>query len=152
MKRIIAAGLALLLFAGVATAGLTLTDKKLYVGLGGFKVATCRVKYDASYATGGESLTAAMLGMTDVLWCVAAPDTVIAAGYEFFYDDANAVLECLTVSVSTNPASADFIMTSDDTSPDTVSVDIAATAGTLTRAEASGSLATIKARVVAFGY
>lgn len=153
MKRIIAALLVLALFAGTISAGtVTVTEKKWYPGAAApLMMFSARVKITGTYTSGGEALTAATLGLTDIIFLHATADTVTSAGYSFFYDDANAKMELLAISVSTNPASLDCVMTSDDTSPDTVAVDIPATAGTITRAEASGTVTAI-CRVIGWGY
>lgn len=53
------------------------------------KQSRCVVALDSSYPTGGESLTAAQLGLTDIQTLNAAS----SGGYTFEYDDTNAKLK-----------------------------------------------------------
>ena len=150
MKRIIAALLALGLLAGAAgAAGLTVTKSDEHVP-GSMRFATCRVKFDDSYLTGGEALTAAQIGLTSVIYAWAVPDTVTSAGYGFHYDITNSLLIAFAPTVSTDPAS--FNIVSDGGAADTIAVNVPATSGTFTRAAATGNLQYVIARVFAFGY
>jgi hypothetical protein len=112
---------------------------------------TARVKVTGTYTSGGEDLAAATLGLTDIVFMHATADTVTSAGYDFFYDDANATLEILTHSVATDPASFDIVDPNDDAGADTIAVNVASTAGTITRAEASGTVTAI-CRIIGWGY
>lgn len=156
MKRIIAALLVLALFAGTISAGtVTVTEKKWYPGAAApLMMFSARVKITGTYTSGGEALTAATLGLTDIIFLHATADTVTSAGYSFFYDDANAKMELLAISVATDPAALDCEFSAEDhtaADPGTVSVNIPSTAGTITRAEASGTVTAI-CRVIGWGY
>lgn len=56
--------------------------------LGSIRCSIVDVAFDDSYPTGGESLTAADLGLTRVLFALAEP----ASGYAFEYDHTNSKL------------------------------------------------------------
>ena len=156
MKRTIAALVVLALLTGTALGGLTIT-KKEYSIWGNLRVTRCRVLFDSAYVTGGESLTAANLGLTNVWLVLAAPDTVTAAGYHagYDYDNSKLFVVGLEDTISVNPASLNCVFTSDDTSPDTVAVDIPATTTTLTFEEVDGTwsdLSAVRFRILAIGH
>lgn len=56
--------------------------------VGDMRAVIADVAFDSSYPTGGESLTAAMLGLSAIEFVIAEP----AAGYTFEYDHANSKL------------------------------------------------------------
>lgn len=55
---------------------------------GNKRAITCDIAFDSSYPTGGESLTAADLGMSIIDFCIAEPK----GGRAFVYDRANSKL------------------------------------------------------------
>ena len=78
----------------MATAANAITVTKVEKNIfGTWRSASCRVLFDSSYPTGGESLAAEKLGMHRVMFAIAVPDTTVAAGYGFHYDTANEKLQ-----------------------------------------------------------
>ena len=152
MKRILAAGLALLLFAGTAMGAMSVYEKMVYSGVGPFKIVTAKVILDDSYLSGGETLAKATLGLTDVIWATVTPDTISMAGYEAEWDWDNELLIVSLLAVSTDPASINIV--SDGEAADTIAVNIAATAGTVTSAIVASEtdLDGMPFKLTAFGY
>lgn len=69
---------------------------------GNKKITVADIDFDSSYPTGGESLTAAQLGMKKIELLIATPKT----GFSFEYDYANSKLKALCPGVVTGAAGA----------------------------------------------
>ena len=70
---------------------LTFTEVKRinYKYSGGFRQALYDITFDASYATGGWSVTPANVGMTTIYGLIALGPHVAAAGAQFGWDPVN---------------------------------------------------------------
>ena len=172
-------GLVLAVFAAEAFASFTVT-KKVSTPMGVKKMVTARLTFDSAYATGGESLTPAELGMSTIEWAMVVPDTVTAASYNFGYDIWNEKVFCGsfedTVAVAIDPAAINIIATLDhpsfdiidpnddagadtiavdiDAISDTIAVDISSTSGNFVATfeePDAGELNGMKVRIMAFG-
>ena len=143
MKRILALVLVGLLMASIASAaGLTVT-KRFYTTLGTKKMVTARLLFDSSYPAGGEALTAATLGLSNIEWAIVVPDSIGAdatgAGpYSFGYDVVNS-----TVFVCGLEEDLTWTTAAEDS---TGSVSLS-----FEEMDAATDLSTMKVRIMAFG-
>lgn len=119
MKRIIASLLLLAMFASIASAAITvaITDASVQ---GNKRVNVGTVTLDTSYRNGGEAITAANLGLSQIVWVEFTCD---GAGYVPQYDYSAAKLVMYAVQDSLHAALYGAMA---DIAPDTNAVDLSA--------------------------
>ena len=156
MKRLIAALLATLLLASVASATLTLTQKD-WDTWGHSRIFTCRALFDNSYLTGGESLTPADMGLSSVYYISITGDSTGCVGYSFGYDVANETVYVggVEVTLAVDPTSFNLTLTADSPLPDSVSVacDVPSTDATIVfeQMDSATDLSAVRVRILAVG-
>lgn len=111
MKRLIATLALILLLAGV-TSPATLTINEVGV-MGNLRYVLATFDYDSSYATGGEALTAANLGLTGVLYLDANCDM---DGYDVQYDYSAGTLALYSADGDSVSGDANVQILTDDVS------------------------------------
>jgi len=119
-------------------------------------LATCRALFDDAYVTGGESITAANLGLHHIVALWAMPDTVTCAGYDIGWDKTNGKL-FVTGFEDTITIAADTLTDTLDASPaeDVLTIYNAAQTTTLTLEEVDGTwtdLSAVRVRIFAIGW
>lgn len=119
------------------------------------KVVVADITYDSSYASGGESLTPAMLGLNTIDLML----TSIKSGYLFEYDYSNQKLKALyarpavtgTLAASIDSGATPVTSSAANGAVVTLSGNPAVAAAVAGDVTASTDLSTITVRVMAFG-
>jgi len=117
VKKLIAALLATLLLASAAAAAISVDIKQVGV-MGNLRYVIADFDLDSSYRNGGESVTAANFGLTNIIAITFTPQV---DGYVLHYDYTNSKVVVYAVQDSIHAALYGAMA---DVAPDTNAVDL----------------------------
>lgn len=108
------------------------------------KVRTVEVTFDSSYDAGGESLTAASVGLAEILFVDASPDANALPGHIVAYNYSTKKLQVFRVGTHTHTENTAAAYTQNATTA-------ANSAAALAEVTAATDLSTLKVRVLVVG-